>query len=75
MNLKKSGYLISKFINYFGLFLLVPLVVFLFPIENLSDNTTITGAFKLIGSTNSGINYGFVNANTREESGKLSIKT
>jgi len=42
-------------------------------IENLSDNTTITGAFKLIGSTNSGINYGFVNANTREESGKLSI--
>ena len=25
-------------------------------LENLSDNTTITGAFKLIGSTNSGIN-------------------
>ena len=42
-------------------------------LENLSDNTTITGAFKLIGSTNSGINYGFVNANTSEESGKLSI--
>jgi len=35
MNLKKSTYLVGKFITYFGLFLLVPLVVFFFP-----NNTT-----------------------------------
>ena len=42
-------------------------------LENLSDNTTITGAFKLIGSFSSGINYGFINATTREESGDVFI--
>ncbi len=34
MNLQKSAYLISKFIIYFGFFLLVPLVVFLFPYDS-----------------------------------------
>ena len=42
-------------------------------LENVSDNTTIIGAIKLIGTTNSGINYGFINAITREESGDLFI--
>ena len=51
MNLKKSGYLISKFINYFGLFLLVPLVVFLFPIENLSDKPLYNQAVPFILSS------------------------
>jgi len=31
MNLKKSAYLISKFITYFGFFLLLPVLVFFFP--------------------------------------------
>ena len=34
MNLQKSSYLISKFITYYGFFLLVPLLVFLFPYES-----------------------------------------
>ncbi|NSW88547.1 TrkH family potassium uptake protein [bacterium] len=34
MNLQKSSYLISKFVTYFGFFLLAPLLVFLFPYES-----------------------------------------
>ena len=40
-------------------------------LENLSDNTTIIGAFKLIGSTMSGWNYGMINAITSEENADL----
>ena len=36
-------------------------------LENLSDNTTIIGAFKLLGSTKSGWNYGLINAITAKE--------
>ena len=40
-------------------------------LENLSDNTTIIGALKLLGSTTSGWNYGMINAITSEESADL----
>ena len=40
-------------------------------VENIPGNTTILGAVKLLGTTNSGINYGLINANTAEESGTL----
>ena len=34
-------------------------------LENVSDNTTII-TIKLIGTTNSGINYGFINARLKK---------
>ena len=40
-------------------------------IENIPGNTTILGAFKLLGTTKSGINYGLINASTAEELGTL----
>ena len=40
-------------------------------LENLPGNTTILGAFKLMGTTHSGINYGIINATTDEELGSL----
>ena len=40
-------------------------------LENIPGNTTILGAFKLMGTTHSGINYGIINATTDEELGSL----
>ena len=40
-------------------------------IENVPGNTTILGAFKLLGTTKSGFNYGVINANTKEELGTI----
>ena len=40
-------------------------------IQNIPGNTTILGAFKLLGTTKSGINYGLINASTAEELGTL----
>ena len=40
-------------------------------LEGVSGNTTILGAFKLLGTTTSGINYGLINATTSEELGIL----
>ena len=40
-------------------------------LENVPGNTTILGAFKLIGTTKSGFNYGLINAATNEELGTI----
>ena len=40
-------------------------------LENIPGNTTILGAFKLLGTTRSGFNYGVINATTNEELGTL----
>ena len=40
-------------------------------LENIPGNTTILGAFKLLGTTKSGFNYGVINATTNEELGTI----
>jgi len=40
-------------------------------LEDVSDFTKILGATKIMGTSNSGINYGFIGAVTSEEKGKL----
>lgn len=40
-------------------------------LEEVSDFTKILGATKIMGTSNSGINYGFIGAVTSEEKGKL----
>ena len=40
-------------------------------LEDVPGNTTILGAFKLLGTTKSGFNYGLINATTNEELGTI----
>mgnify|MGYP000435134051 FL=1 len=40
-------------------------------LEDVPGNTTILGAFKILGTTKSGFNYGLINATTNEELGTI----